>query len=152
MFGWFKKKPAPKTSPEREGADTRLLGPGEGTRTTLPVQCGKWHVQGDRFFRVYEFSGLPPPVTSASIKLLCALSTYANGYISKYFRFFLRPYLYLQPSRVPFEAHYVPAPFFVGLTGEGAGTEASPLFLGGVFNVSACSVEEDADTVMLDVG
>jgi hypothetical protein len=74
-------------------------------------------------------------------------------YIMPRFDFYLRPYLYLLPDRVLFEEPgvLVAAPFLVGFMAaeRGEGTEESPVYLGGLFEVSACSVEEDPDTVDL---
>jgi hypothetical protein len=65
------------------------------------------------------------------------------------FDFYLRPYLYLLPNRVPFEDHFTTAPFLVGLFAPGAGTDESPLRQGGLFQVLGCSIEDGPDTALL---
>ena len=111
----------------------------------------KWHLQGSTLIRFYEFSGSPTPNTTTSLKVVCAVYRAPAGYIMPSFDFYLRPYLYLIPDRVPFEEPgvLVTAPFLVGLmaAAPGEGTDESPLYLGGLFEVSACSIEEDPDTV-----
>jgi hypothetical protein len=113
----------------------------------------KWHLQGSTLIRFYEFSDSPAPNTTTSLKIECSVDRADAGYIMPRFDFYLRPYLYLLPDRVPFEEPgvLVTAPFLVGFMAaeRGEGTEESPVFLGGSFEVSAYSVEEDPDTVGL---
>ena len=84
---------------------------------------GKWHLEGSTLIRFYEFSGSPTLNTTTSLKIVCAAYRAPAGYIVTSFDFYLRPYLYLLPDRVPFEDHFTTAPFLVGLFAPGAGTD-----------------------------
>ena len=113
---------------------------------------GKWHLEGSTLIRFYEFSGSPTLNTTTSLKIVCAAYRAPAGYIVTSFDFYLRPYLYLLPDRVPFEDHFTTAPFLVGLFAPGAGTDESPLRQGGSFEVLGCSIEDDPDTALLRMG
>ena len=108
-----------------------------------------WRAHGSKLIRTFEFSGLPPPETTTALRIECVLSKYASGFVDTHLRFFLRPYLYLLPSPQPFEDHLVEPPFSVGLVADGSSGEM--LVDGGVVRVSACSIEDEPDTAMLDV-
>ncbi|GAB9116788.1 hypothetical protein BDS110ZK14_65000 [Bradyrhizobium diazoefficiens] len=51
-------------------------------------------------------------------------------------------------------AHIVTPPFLLALVadGSGAGTEASPLVRGGIFEIGASAPEEGPETAFLDIG
>lgn len=117
------------------------------------VQNGKWRFEGSSLVCNHELSGLPPPQTTTSLRIECAVSRWDNGVLATYLNFYLTPYLYLIPDEEPFEAHLVKAPFALGLVadGSGKGTEASPLVQGGMFEVNASANEDIPDTAILGI-
>lgn len=114
---------------------------------------GKWQIERDLLIREYEFSGLPLPQPTGSLRIECWVPQYPSGTIGTEIKFVLRPYLYLLHDQQPFPDHYVTPPFLVGLTaaGSGQGTEADPILRGGLIEVSAFSIEEQPDTAVLPV-
>jgi hypothetical protein len=118
------------------------------------VQGGKWRFDGDQLVCNYELTGLPPPQTTTSLRIECAVSRWDNGVLATYLDFYLTPYLHLIPDQEPFEPHLVKAPFALGLVadGSGRGTEVSPLVQGGIFEVNASGNEETIpDTAILRI-
>jgi hypothetical protein len=102
----------------------------------------------------FETVGSPPPQTTTSLRIQCAVSRWESGVIATYLDFYLTPYKYLIPDQKPFEPHLVKAPFAIGLVadGTGSGTEASPLVQGGMFEVNASGNEETIpDTAILRI-
>jgi hypothetical protein len=55
--------------------------------------------QGKTLIRTYEFSGLPSPETTTSLRIECSVEKAPNGSIYTGVRFQLRPHLYLWPSQ-----------------------------------------------------
>lgn len=121
--------------------------------TGTPVDPGKWQVDGRAIFRTYRFLEFPSPEINTSLTIRCSLSKYLSGSIGTYLAFQLRPYLHLRFDRNPLDEDLQKGHFSVGLAAEGSGegTEASPLFLGGMEEVSACCMGENEDAAMLDV-
>jgi hypothetical protein len=147
-------EPAPK-SPQAvvQEADARTRA-NEQNKGEPSVQGGKWRSEGGRLVCNYELTGLPPPQTTTSLTIQCAVSRWANGVLATYLDFYLTPYLYLIPDQEPFEPYLVKAPFALGLVadGSGRGTEASPLVQGGMFEVNASGNEETIpDTAILRI-
>jgi len=133
---------------------TRIDGEAPVAARPLPVDYSEWHVERTTLSRTYNFSNVPSPGMSTSLRIECHLSKFLSGFICTEFIFCLRPYLYLMPSQQPFEDHYVPAPFSVTLwVAGGAGTEASPVMEGGQFKgLSGFSVEDEPETAFLVMG
>jgi hypothetical protein len=117
------------------------------------VKSTGWTVREDLLVREYEFWNLPPPATQTYLRIECFLSRYDNGYIATNLRFCLRPYLYLMPDRSPLADHIVDAPFSVSLfaSGSGEGTEVSPIFRGGIFDVAAYEDEPETAFLFTDI-
>ena len=133
--------------------ETQARTLGGGWKKVEPsLQNGKWLFDGSKLVCNYELSELPPPQTTASLRIECSVSRYLNGKLDTHLRFQLTPYLYLTDEE-PFEAHLVKAPFVLGLVadGSGKGTEASPLVQGGMFEVNASAYEETPDTAHLGI-
>lgn len=125
----------------------------EGQAEGKSSEHGSWQLDGENVFRRYEFPGVPSPGITTSLRIELHAYRALNGSILASLRFELRPYLYLLPDRMPIgqAGELVTPPFAVALwaAAPGAGTEQSPIYQGGLFEVYACSVEEDAETVML---
>ncbi len=119
------------------------------------MTSGKWQMQEKRIARQYAFPDMPTPESTTSLRIVCSLMRHPNGVVGTYLRFYLRPYVHLLPDRQPFDPEdgLVKAPFSVGLfaAGSGIGTQADPLLRGGLFEVSACGIEDEPETVLLDV-
>jgi len=142
---------AAQTIAQETGART---GGNEQNGGEPPVQGGKWLIDGDKLVCNFELTGLPPPQTTTSLRIECAVSRWDNGVLATYLDFYLTPYLYLIPDHEPFEPHLVKAPFALGLVadGSGRGTEASPLIEGGMFEVNASgNGEAIPDTAILRI-
>jgi hypothetical protein len=116
--------------------------------STVVVEGIRWKIEKNTLTRFYKFSGLPPPETTASLKITFYVGKYETGLVYAILTFYLRPYRNVLPEGVPYEL--VKAPFTVSLfaAGSGAGTEKSPLMRGGIFDVQMCATEEP-DTVLL---
>jgi hypothetical protein len=140
---WLSSGADPRTSFEEWWA-----ADGNG-KISVSAERARWQLRGNKIVRSYDFPGLPNLKTSTFLRIECLIYRELIGSISTNFRFYVRPYLYLMPDRVPFEDHLTEAPFFVGLfaSATGAGTEESPLRQGGLFEVHGCS--EDPDTALL---
>jgi hypothetical protein len=102
--------------------------------------------------RTYRFYGVTPPEPSTSLKIEFYISRYLSGHVHTRLSFYLRPYLYLLPDRAPFPDHFVTPPFRLSFFGgSGAGTEASPTFLGGIFKLSACTLHGCDGMALLEI-
>jgi hypothetical protein len=158
----------PAWNAEVENATQRLgrregIASGKMDATTPSVDVSKWQFRAEenKIIRVYNFSGLPPPETNVSFRIECSVSRYLSGSLDTILHFYLRPYRYLRLGQLRPDEGLVKAPFSLWLVaaGSGAGTEASPLVQGGMFEVQWCSSwsteenpdEEDPDEVLLNV-
>jgi hypothetical protein len=107
-----------------------------------------WHADGEDLICTYEVFERAPPETKTHLKVAFNVSRAPNGSISTCIYFDLRPYLYLLPNRSPLSDGFVKSPFRLSLFGgAGAGTETSPVFLGGVFDVLAFAADPSDDLV-----
>lgn len=85
------------------------------------------------------------------LRIKCFISKDPSGTVGTSVSFYLRPYHYLLPDQRPFPDHFVPAPFSVALwAAGGAGTEASPVFEGGFFEVDGIEEGLEPETARLD--
>jgi hypothetical protein len=100
------------------------------SRTTNPpgLTDSKWLIEENRYLvRTYEFSSLPPPqpTTTLRIKIYLTMSPheqYSTRIAYPNLDIHLRPYCYLlRPPRKRFPDHMVTAPFLVGLRAAGSG-------------------------------
>jgi hypothetical protein len=129
---------------------------GDGRRRykgTASEHGGGWHIHQRRLTRLYAFPCVPTSPETTLLKLECSVSRQLNGTVYTYAGFDLHPYLYLIPNGQPFPDHLVSPPFTVSLfaSGTGEGTEPDPVFRGGFFEMSACSIEEQPDTASLGI-
>jgi hypothetical protein len=102
-----------------------------------PSYCSEWQLSEGKLVRTYRFHGVTPPETHTSLRIEFWASRSPSGNVHIGLSFYLRPYLYLLPDRAPFPDNYVMPAFRLGFFGgTGAGTEASPSLLGGIFEMS----------------
>jgi hypothetical protein len=106
-----------------------------------PVQCSEWRLEETHLVRTYEFSNLPPPETRAFLKTELWINISPAGGKWTTLSFWLRPYRQLMPDDQALPDHFVTPPFRMTLFSDvpGAGTEASPAFRGGWFELTAYS-------------
>lgn len=125
----------------------------KGWQLELVEEKDEWPRISGEVFRRYEFSGVPTPALTTSLRIGVHAYRQPNGSVSTTIRFELRPYLYLIPDQRPIgePGSIVSVPFHVALwaAAAGAGTEESPTFQGGLIGVYGFSIEEDPETVIL---
>jgi hypothetical protein len=108
-----------------------------------PSSCSEWRLSERKQTRIYRFHGVTPPEPSTLLTIEFCVSKSLSGHIHTRLCFYLRPYLYLLPDRAPFPDNYVMPPFRLGFFGgTGAGSEASPTLLGGIFELSFFPADE----------
>jgi hypothetical protein len=146
-----RERPEHKSDYEDADNENKILLSAQATVMARSVKVGQWQSVGSAMTRVYEFANQPPLEMTGVLRIECWVSRHPTGVIGTNLCFYLKPYLYLRPSRRPFADDLRSAAFSVGLVaaGSGAGTEASPLLQGGLVQVSVSSAGETPDTAFL---
>jgi hypothetical protein len=123
----------------------------------MPVQrTGGWQLkmtgEGEgEVFRRYEFSDVPMPAVTTSLKISIRLFRNLSGVISPSLELELRPYLYLLPDRLPMAetGSIVSMPFCVELSAAFLALKDPPRWDGALFDVHGCAIEGDMETIVL---
>jgi hypothetical protein len=113
----------------------------------------RWQLGAKEVFRFDEFAGVPTSGATTSLRLAVSADRELSGTLSLRLLFELKPYLYLIPDRTIVEEAgvFFRPPFAAAIWSDeaGAGTDASPLFLGAPFGVYAYAIEDDPEMVHL---